>query len=251
MIWRDKLHAACWHLCVTAVAGAAVAAVIFLVWFPAPFHIMMDGTKLFTLVAGCDLALGPLISLVIYNRAKSRRELLVDYLVVGVLQCIALGYGVSVVAQSRPVAVVFIQDRLEVISAVEIKPQELAQAEPAFRHLFWTGPQWMAVEMPTDVNERNDALFKALEGNDLSARPKFYRPYGTQHSQIQRALQPIDALLKAHPDAQPQALEVIKSSHKPMTALGWLPVKHRRGFWTVILDRQTTLPIQYLPIDPY
>ena len=33
--------------------------------------------------------------------------------------------------------------------------------------------------------------------------------------------------------------------------LVWLPVKHRKGFWTVLLDPQTQSPVYWLPLDPY
>ena len=53
----------------------------------------------------------------IYNSRKSRRELLMDYSVVGVVQLAALVYGVFVLAGTRPVYVAFNQDRIEVASA--------------------------------------------------------------------------------------------------------------------------------------
>ena len=61
----------------------------------------------------CDLALGPLISLVIYNSRKARRKLIIDYTIVGVVQLAALVYGVYIVAGTRPVYVAFSTDRIE------------------------------------------------------------------------------------------------------------------------------------------
>jgi hypothetical protein len=97
--------------------GACAAALIFLVWFPDPYQTMVGGTKLFELVVICDLVLGPLISLVIYDRNKGRRKLIVDYTIVGVVQLAMLAYGVYVVAGTRPVYTAFNKDRLEVVSA--------------------------------------------------------------------------------------------------------------------------------------
>src|SRR4029453_16840544 len=106
---------------------------MFLVWVPAPRATMIGGTELFILVVGCDLALGPLISLVIYNSRKSRRELLIDYSLVGIVQLAAMIYGISILAGTRPVYVAFNQDRLEIVTAREIHPDELAFAsEPQY-----------------------------------------------------------------------------------------------------------------------
>ena len=90
---------------------------------------MIGGTELFLLVVGCDLALGPLISLVIYNSRKSRRELITDYSIVGVVQIAALVYGVVILAGTRPVYVAFSKDRLEVVTARDIRDAELAAAQ--------------------------------------------------------------------------------------------------------------------------
>jgi len=92
--WREKFRAFAIHFLVTAVLGACAAALIFFVWFPSPFATMVGGTELFLLVVGCDMALGPLISLVIYNSRKSRRELITDYTIIGAVQLAALIYGV-------------------------------------------------------------------------------------------------------------------------------------------------------------
>ena len=88
--WREKFIATAIHFGVTLALAACAAALIFLVWFPDPFETMIGGTELFMLVVGCDLALGPLISLVIYDSRKSRRELVTDYSIVGTVQLAAL-----------------------------------------------------------------------------------------------------------------------------------------------------------------
>jgi hypothetical protein len=31
----------------------------------------------------------------------------------------------------------------------------------------------------------------------------------------------------------------------------WLPVHHRRGFWTVIVDPASGRPLAYAAVDPY
>ena len=106
--WREKIRAMLLHFLVTLVMAAIAAAVIFLVWFPDPFQAMLGGVKFFLLISLCDLVLGPLISLVIYNSRKSRRELVTDYTVVGLVQIAALVYGVFILSGTRPVYITFV-----------------------------------------------------------------------------------------------------------------------------------------------
>lgn len=89
---------------------------------------MVGEAKLFLKVVCSDLALGPSISLVIFNTKKSRKELIIDYLIVSAIQLAALIYRVSVVAVSRPVFVIFMVDRFEVVTAVELDGADLKAA---------------------------------------------------------------------------------------------------------------------------
>jgi hypothetical protein len=248
--WREKFRAFVIHFLVTAALGACAAALIFLVWFPRPFATMVGGTELFGLVVGCDLALGPLISLVIYNSRKSRRELFIDYGVVAALQLTALVYGVYIVAGTRPVYVAFSKDRLEVVTARDINAQELAAArDPKYRSLPLDGPHFVSIRVP--AADQQDALFQSLSGNEEHQRPKFYVPYESQLDDIRTRAQPLAALTgKFH--AAAALFEAAKSTLDiPPERLRWLPVRHRKGFWTALIDNQTGRPVGYLPFDPY
>lgn len=250
IVWRDKLLAFGVHFVLTALVAAAAAALIFLVWFPAPFNAMIGGTKLFELVVGCDLALGPLLSLVIYNRAKSRRELFVDYSIVVLVQVAALVYGVWVMAASRPVYVAFATDRFEVVMAQAIRDEDRAEVKnPDYARLPLTGPEFVAVNVP--AAEQQDALFQELAGHPSHARPKFFVPYSASLEEIRRRGGMIADLVTRHPAAKPLLDGAIAESGVPLERLRWLPVAARLGFWTALIDVQTGKPVAYAQVDPY
>src|SRR5687768_15235130 len=183
IIWREKFIATTIHFLVTLVLAGIAAALIFLLWYPDPFHEMIGGTELFLLIVGSDLALGPLMSLVIYNSRKSRRELLLDYGIVGVIQIGALVYGVSIMADARPVWVAFYTERYEVVLAGDLREKELnAAKDPQYGQVSWTGPRFIGVAVPPE--DRNDAMFQALEGNEEHLRPKFYVPYESKLERV-------------------------------------------------------------------
>jgi hypothetical protein len=129
ILWREKVRAFAIHFATTLIVALLAAALIFLVWYPAPFGTMVGGLDLFMLITGCDLALGPLISLIIYNSRKSRLALVFDYTVVGVVQIAAFVYGVYSVSQARPAYVAFVKDRLEVVAAGAIAEKDLLEAK--------------------------------------------------------------------------------------------------------------------------
>jgi hypothetical protein len=211
---------------------------------------MVGGTELFVLVVGSDLALGPLISLVIYNSRKSRRTLIGDYAVVGVVQIAALAYGIFTVAGSRPVYVAFSYDRLEITSARDISEAELAAArDPLYAKLPLTGPRFVAIEVPDA--DHNDALFESLNGNEEHMRPKYFVRYEKQLANIREHAKSIESLQKRLPASKPLLDAAMRDVKIPAERVRWLPVHHFKGFWTALIDIDDGKPVAYADIDPY
>lgn len=248
IVWREKFRALLLHFLVTAAVAAVAAAVIFLVWFPDPFQAIMGGTKLFLLISACDLVLGPLISLVIYNSKKSRRELITDYSIVGAVQLAALVYGVLAIADARPAYVAFVGDRFDVVAASDLTDEDLQAGKDPYRTRPKWGPKLIATRSPTDIEERNDLLFSAVAGKDIQMFPRYYVPYETAREQVKRRAQPLEVLYKRHPEAR-QLVQDAKLA-VPESELRWLPIRGKE-FWTVLLDANGGPPLAYLPLDPY
>ena len=248
--WREKFRAFAIHFLVTAVLGACAAALIFFVWFPSPFATMVGGTELFLLVVGCDMALGPLISLVIYNSRKSRRELITDYAIIGAVQLAALIYGVYIVAGTRPVYVAFSKDRFEIVVARDITDKELAAArDPQYAKLPLDGPHLVAIQVP--AADQQDALFQSVAGNEEHARPKFYAPYESALPDIRKRARTVEWLTRKFPKSKPLFDEAMKKVKIPPERVRWLPVRHRLGFWTALVDTADGKPIDWVAFDPY
>ena len=250
ILWREKFRAFAIHFATTLLVSALAAALIFLVWYPAPFATMIGGFKLFLLVSGTDLALGPLCSLVVYDSRKSRRALWFDYTVIGLIQVGALAYGVYSVSQNRPAFVAFVKDRIEVIAAGEIAERDLLEAKGSkYSAPSLLGPIMVATLVKRE--DRNDALWAGLEGRDVGVRPKFYVDYESQIGAVKQHLKPLSALQDRRPEFDQVISQSLRELNRPATDFGWLPVKHTRGFWTALVDRKTGYPVQYVPIDPY
>ncbi|HET9861808.1 MAG TPA: TfpX/TfpZ family type IV pilin accessory protein [Steroidobacteraceae bacterium] len=247
--WREKFVAFAIHFALTLALAACAAALIFLVWYPDPFQTLVGGTGLFQLVVGCDLALGPLLSLVVYNSRKSRGKLVFDYCVIGAVQLAAMLYGVYIVADTRPVYLAFNSDRFEVVSAGDIREKELAAAAPGYERLPLGGPRLVAVHVPPE--DRSDALFEALNGNDTQYRPRFYVPYESERERILQRGKPLETLVKSFPESKPLLDEAVAESGVPPERLRWLPIHYVLEFWTVLIDTETAKPVAYFDFDPY
>ena len=116
--WRIRVRAALIHLGASITVAAVVATMVFAFWYPGAYRSFSGGTELFLLVVGVDLGLGPLITLVIFDRRKPIKELKRDVAVVVVLQLAALVYGLNMVSISRPVVLALEEDRFRVVPAI-------------------------------------------------------------------------------------------------------------------------------------
>lgn len=99
---KHKLKATLWHLlCAVLVFCLAL---IWIRWFLYPnFHFDLNGVWYgLRLVAGVDLVLGPLITLLVFHHAKSLREKILDFTLIGLVQVAALVYGLHTMYQEHP-----------------------------------------------------------------------------------------------------------------------------------------------------
>jgi hypothetical protein len=113
----------------------------------------------------------------------------------------------------------------------------------------WSGPELIATYVKRE--DINDALDGGLTGHDIGARPKFYVEYSTQLRTIKRKTRSLASLERRHKEAIPLVEAALRELDRPAEEIGWLPVKHTRGFWTALMDLETGYPVKYLPIDPY
>jgi hypothetical protein len=177
--------------------------------------------------------------------------LVFDYTVIGIIQLGAFLYGLHAVANTRPAFIVSVGDRIEVVAAGEIDDADLAQGADGYRRLPLWGPRLIGIREPQDLKERDKVMWASLAGKDYPVLPAYYAPYEQTLPQIRERSLPISELQKRHPEAKPLVADAVAELQMPVEKLVWLPVRHRNGFWTVLLDSDTGRPVSWLPVDPY
>lgn len=104
------------HFGLSVLIFLALLAIIVFVWYPGVF-IQMGGWQGIRIVAGVDLVLGPLLTLIVFNPAK--KSLPFDLTIIGLLQVGCLGYGIWIVEGQRPMAQVFAHDGVYVLAKAD------------------------------------------------------------------------------------------------------------------------------------
>lgn len=212
--------------------ASVLAYIVFGVWYPAPLGKALGVLGIFLIVLTVDATLGPLITFVIYKKGK--KGLAMDLAIVVILQISALSYGVHVVAEGRPVWIVFNVDRFDIVQATEISAENRAKAAVEYQELSWFGPKWVASDVPEDPAARTELMFNAASGGaDLPQRPDLYRPLSTFKNTMKAHGQTLEALNAFNPKD-----DVTTTLANWPTATSWLPLSARDQSMTVLLDEQ-------------
>lgn len=239
------------HACISLLFAAGAAALVFWVWYPYPYREISGGRELFFLVMGVDVVLGPLVTFILFNPAKTRRALALDFSLVAVLQLSALVYGLWTVSVARPVYLAFEYNRFRVVHAVDVPDEMLDKAEPSFRRLPWAGPVPIALRDFHDAQEQLDATLVALNGLQLGARPDLWIPYDQARPSVRAQSRPLAVLRMHFPKQAAQIDALVQQIGRPITSLAYVPMVGRKTYWTVVLDAQTADILGYLPIDSF
>jgi len=247
--WRDRLTASGIHLGLSLTIAALAAILVFLVWYPGAFRELAGGRSLFVLLTSVDVVLGPLLTLAVFDRSKSRRHLRLDLAVIGVLQLAALVYGLHTVFIVRPVAMVFEVDRMRLVVADDVAVDELPKASPAYRSLPLTGPLLLGARVPRDAAERKDALMQGLSGKDVSVRPTFWQPYEEAKGRALERSRPMVALVEHYPDQADAIRQQLGDMKADPATSRFLPAMARTA-WTAVLDSSGNV-LGYLPFDAF
>lgn len=248
---KDRFKAASIHFVLSLLVAASAALLMFGLWYPGPYLEISGGRELFCILVAVDLVLGPLITLVIFNRAKPRSMLLVDFTVIGILQIAALAYGLWTMSMARPVHLVFEYDRFRVVHALEVPEAELRDASSDFKKLPLTGPTVVALRPLRNGDEQFQLTLEALNGLSLSARPRLWVPYEEARTDVLKIARPMTDLRERFASsAQMIDLAVAGTGH-PIEDLAYIPMIGHKSFWTVLLDRQSAQVLAYLPVDSF
>lgn len=251
-VFQSCRHAALGHLACSALVAAAAGMLLFLLWYPWPYSVLAGGMNLFVLICGVDVVIGPLITLVIFDSRKPWPKLRRDLIVVVLLQMCALGYGLHVIYNARPVALALEGDRFRVVRAGDVASDELPQAPEALRNLSLTGPVMVRVLLPVDPAERMLAVEQALAGADLGMRPRFWRPWDAIARQNAiAASQSLGPLRKRYDDRRAEFETAIARTGFAADQLRYVPLLSQHANWIVLVESRGGEVVGYAPFNAY
>ncbi|MFT3778023.1 MAG: hypothetical protein QM772_07055 [Ottowia sp.] len=223
------------HLGICLVVVLLTAALVFGLLYPPPYRAMLGVGPIFLLVLAVDVVCGPLLTLVVASPRKSRRERWLDLGLIGLIQALALAYGLHSVWVARPAVLAFEVDRLVVATANEVDVADLPNAPPGLRRLPWWGVLQVGTRRAADGAELMDSVQRGLAGWSPAAQPGWWLPWDDARADLKARAKPLPELMARRPrDAE--ALRGAAAGTAP-DRLFYLPLtSSSTKDWVALLD---------------
>lgn len=195
---RFRLTAFGLHLLGSFCALAVVLGAMYAGWYRWPGWYLSSVMHVVGIVVMVDLVLGPMLTLVVANVRKPRRELTRDVGIIVTVQLVALVYGAVTLWMGRPLYYTFSSDCLQLVQASDLKKDEITKARqqnPALAPYWYSRPRWIWAPLPKDA----DAASRIVEnsvfgGQDVIQMPRYFRPWNDGLPALRDQLKAVDEI---------------------------------------------------------
>lgn len=181
-----RLKAAGLHVLGSGIVIGLFLWLVYGYWYMYPYQIVFSTIEVVKILVAVDLVLGPLLTLIVFNIAKPRKELVRDLGLILAVQLSALVWGVHVTYSVRPQYVAFVGNTVYVVTGRDVNLDELP-AEISTR--FWYQPPVpVSVQGPQSEAEWSQHLADLYNNKvpELMYQTRRYRPYAERemHSKV-------------------------------------------------------------------
>jgi hypothetical protein len=195
---KFRLQAFGLHLSGSAIALTLVLGAFWLGWYRWPGWYLAGVLHVAGILVLVDLVLGPTLTLIVANPGKPRTELARDISIIVAVQLIALVYGSLTLWGGRPLYYAFSADRLELVQASDLRPDDIAVARhenPALAPFWHSRPRWIWAPLPESPEEALRIANEALTGGpDVVQMPRYFRLWEQGLPELRRHLQTLDGM---------------------------------------------------------
>lgn len=235
------------HLAISLVVLGALLLVLFFFWFPGYLFDTDGGWQALRVIAGVDIILGPLLTLIAASPIKSRRELRKDFAVIGSIQILALSAGTWLAWDNRPYAMLWYDGMVYSLPWSALRDEK---ALPTIRSLGGnSAPYRVVVDLPFDVDARS-AVMKAavVSGTQPLLDPALYRNWPPPE-RMSSAFTKL-ALIMAGPDRAALDARLKAFSARSGNPVSLIPVRSRYATYFLAINASNGDVLGSISIPP-
>ncbi len=222
-------------------------------WYRWPGWYLSGALKIALLMAAVDVVAGPLLTLIIANPNKPRRELARDVSIIVVVQLAAAGYGVTTLWDGRPLYYTYSERFLEMVQAGDLDPEQVALGQklnPALAPHWYSLPRWIYAPLPKAANLADEIKSAAVNGgDDVIQMPRYYKPWEDGLAEMRKNLRVVDKMSELLPRDKKVARERLREMGVPSDQPIALPMLGRGRPLVAIIDPATARITALIRID--
>ena len=200
------------------------------------------GDRIAFMILGVDLALGPMLTFVVYRKGK--RELKRDIAIIVAIQVIAFGYGVWTLCTGRPLYLAYVVEHFQIMTPAEIDPDRIRDRRLAPRLIGGPRPVYVARAEGEDV--LRITLEAALGGRDVEHYPEYYRRFDEHLDQVRERAWTLDRVRRETPAAVEPIEQAIQRLGRTESELLIVPIVGHAKRAVVLLDRDSGAILDYV-----
>lgn len=206
-------------------------------WFPTPlFHTDGGGIGL-KLVVLVDLVLGPLLTFVVFDPAKTRRALAIDFTTIALLQLGAYFYGLHNVYSVRVQAVAYHEGIFHTVTPESLADQEIAA--DGWDALGKRAPYLVDTREPANPDEVGGVgAFGLLNGLEPYQLHFLYQAYAKAAAANWTRGWSLSALEQSHPEIAAQARDWLQDHDQSADAVRFYRVEGYFERAVLAIDRE-------------
>lgn len=230
----------------------AISFVIFLIllyfilvqWYPEPLFSTDGGWRVIRIIAGVDLILGPLLTLIVYKAGK--KGLKFDLSMIALVQILALSWGGWTTYNERPAAIIYTLDFFTPVPAYQLAEQGIT-----VKKLKKFGDSWpILIYSDIPKEKQQQVLYEVLRTQKpLYLFSEYYKKFSTEQSEILKAnSMNLEKYVENKPKLKKLYLRSLSGTAK--TNISYLALHSRDKWVTAIFDLDEMRIIDTIDIEP-
>ena len=230
-----RLKAFSIHILISTIAFLVVLYFILFHWYPKPHFIVNGGWQGVRIMLCVDFTIGPFLTLLLFNKGKSRRALIFDLCVIASVQIGAFAWGVYAVHSQRPVGLVL--SNIGTIYPILEEELALQDKTPADMQPFANGklPMVYAREPVSDDEKAGSFAFEFMEGMSSDKLFFLFEPI-KKHidalfaASLEKIKHPPKSFLKVRKN-------YLSEHHLAEDEVAFVPFEGKYGYSLLVFDR--------------
>lgn len=233
------------HFGISLIIFSVLLYFILVQWYPEPLFSSDGGWTVIRIIAGVDLVLGPLLTLIIYKTGKPGLKF--DLTMIALFQTLALTWGIWTTYNERPAAIIYSVDFFTPVPAYQLKEQGIDENE-----LKKYGNEWPILiysDIPKDKEQ--EAFINAYKtGKAVYLLKEYYTKFSPE---ISAELKNDSMNLEKYVKDKPKLLKLYQQAlqeNQNINNVSYLALHSREGWVTAVFDLDTMRIIDTIDIEP-